>query len=131
MCCFPGRRKEASCTTDQGTRGTGHQGSQNYTTQNPLFKKPQNKLGMKPQNEVAVTQKSTKNRQMAGSGDDLPSTMGTHDSSAPLVATSLMGGVKNLQVAADCSSPHWKQRWGVSGLLRKCHHRQDDLILSS
>lgn len=79
MCGFPGRRKEAS-TTDQGTRGTGHQGSQNYTIQNVLFKKPQNKLGVKTQNEVAMTRKSTKNIQMAGSGDNLPSTMGTNDS---------------------------------------------------
>lgn len=72
-----GRRKEASCTVGQGTGGTGHQGSQNYTIQkkNQLFKKPQNKLGMKAQNEVEMTWKSTKNIQMAGSGDNLPSTI--------------------------------------------------------
>lgn len=60
----------------QGTRGTGHQGSKNYTIQkNQLFKKPQNKLGMKAQNEVEMTWKSTKNIQMAGSGGNLLSTI--------------------------------------------------------
>lgn len=34
---------------------------------------------MKTHNEVDMTQKSTKNIQMAGSGDNLPSTMGTNN----------------------------------------------------
>lgn len=50
---------------------------------NPLFKMPQNKLGMKTQKKADMTYKSTKNIQIARSGDNVPSTRGTNARATP------------------------------------------------